>query len=116
MADIKHYSFEQVIGSLIAKSRDVGEIQSYFAILHFQKYRNTGNIEEINAAVEKAELALQATPEEHLEIPARLNNLGVMLECRHIRTGEMRDLEEAIRVVELAVKSMPEDHPDRATS
>ncbi|KAL2195348.1 CHAT domain-containing protein [Corynascus similis CBS 632.67] len=44
----------------------------------------------------------------------RLNNLGVMLQCRYERTGEMADLEEAIEMARQAVESTPHDHPGRA--
>ena len=83
-------------------------------IMLSDRYKRTGNMHDLEAAISKAELAVSATPEDHPDRAAVINNLGSMLLDRYKRTGNMHDLEAVISKAELAVSATPEDHPDRA--
>ncbi|KAF8418001.1 ankyrin repeat-containing domain protein, partial [Terfezia claveryi] len=65
-------------------------------------------------AIARAEGAVEATPEDHPDRAAMLNNLGTHLSRRYERTGNMQDLKAAIATVKAAVEATSEDHPDRA--
>ncbi|RYP58987.1 hypothetical protein DL771_011041 [Monosporascus sp. 5C6A] len=77
---------------------------------------------DLEEAISVAREAVDATPQDHPDRAARLNNLGNRLGDRYSRTGAMSDLEEAIgmdleeaiRVAREAVDATPQDHPDRA--
>ena len=65
-------------------------------------------------AIELARQAVDATPKDHPDRPACLNNLGANLGHRYLRTEAIADLEEAIQVAQQAVDATPKDHTDRA--
>ncbi|RYP34795.1 hypothetical protein DL768_011034 [Monosporascus sp. mg162] len=74
--------------------------------------RSMANLEE---TIGMAREAVDATPQDHPDRAALLNNLGIRLGNRYSRTGSMADLEEAIGVAREAVDTTPQDHPDRAS-
>ena len=80
----------------------------------FRRYEQTGSLQDLEAAIVHAEAAVEATPEDHPDKAAMLNNLGNMLIRRYERTGNLQDLEAAIVHAEAAVEATPEDHPDKA--
>ncbi|KAF2629495.1 hypothetical protein BU25DRAFT_268013 [Macroventuria anomochaeta] len=65
-------------------------------------------------AIQVARQAVDATPEDHPERSARLNDLGNCLGSRYSRTGAIADLEEAIQIARQAVDATPQHHRDRA--
>ena len=73
-------------------------------------------MDNLNRAVEVANLAVKATPQDHPDRAARLNNLGNWLSIRFERTDSVDDLNRAVEVADLAVKATLQDHPDRATT
>ncbi|KAF7173513.1 hypothetical protein CNMCM6106_007573 [Aspergillus hiratsukae] len=72
-------------------------------------------IADLEETIRAAREAVNATPEDHPDRPALLNNHVDGLRQRYSRTGAMADLEESIRVAQEAVNATPEDHPYRAT-
>ncbi len=69
---------------------------------------------DLQAAISKAEQAVSATLENHPYRVGYLNNLAIQLLDRYNRTGNIDDLQAAISIAELAVSATPEDHLDRA--
>ena len=51
-----------------------------------------GQIGDLEEAIELLTQALKSTPQNHIDRPTRLNNLGYMLKSRYERTGQIHDL------------------------
>ncbi|KAH8747717.1 CHAT domain-containing protein [Diaporthe sp. PMI_573] len=79
-----------------------------------RRFERTGSMDDLNRAVEVADMAVDATPQDYPDRASRLNNLGTQLGRRFEWTGSMDDLDRAVDVVEMAVDTTPQDHPDRA--
>ncbi|KAM5466949.1 hypothetical protein MauCBS54593_005568 [Microsporum audouinii] len=94
-------------------SQDACKVPSHFALVRYERYKNTGNIDDINDAIKYVRLAVQWTPEGHPLMASRLNNLGIMLMGRYEGTGSISDLEEAIEVTRQVITSS-ENHPELA--
>ncbi|KAF2680637.1 hypothetical protein K458DRAFT_311228, partial [Lentithecium fluviatile CBS 122367] len=86
----------------------------HYAVLKTKEFQRWGRIQDLEEAIKKGKHAVAATKEDDDVYAGRLNNVGIMLECRYERTGKMEDLEEAISIARQAVKVTPEDHPDLA--
>jgi tetratricopeptide (TPR) repeat protein len=56
--------------------------------------------------------AVQLTPEDHPDLPVRLNSLGISFQCRFQRTGDLSDLSEAVSLHQRAVHLTPNSHRD----
>jgi len=80
------------------------------------RYERTGNLQDLETAINRSVVASEATPEDHPERPKVLNNLGFHFSRRYGRTGNLQDLEAAIAYSEEAVRTIliSVDHPDRA--
>ncbi|KAM0710543.1 hypothetical protein Q7P35_002214 [Cladosporium inversicolor] len=74
----------------------------------------SGQMQELEKAIDKARCAVQLTPLDHPYRSSRLNNLSNWLTSRFKRDGDTKDLEEAIETSRHAVQSTPIDHPERA--
>ena len=71
-------------------------------------------MDDLQAAISKAELAASATPEDHPDKALVLINISNMLSDRYKRTGNIDDLQLAISKAEPVVSIIPEGRPDRA--
>ncbi|RYP49514.1 hypothetical protein DL768_004780 [Monosporascus sp. mg162] len=81
---------------------------------HLNKFKETGDLNDLRMAVSGAEEAVAATPRDHPDRAARLSNLGISLWTRFERTGDVNDLNMAIEKGRKAVEATPRDYPDRA--
>ncbi|KAL8364968.1 hypothetical protein RB595_003992 [Gaeumannomyces hyphopodioides] len=79
-----------------------------------RRFERTGSMDDLNRAVEVANMAVDATPQNHPDRAGRLNSLGNQLGRRFGRTGSMDDLNRAVEVANMAVDATPQNHPDRA--
>jgi len=77
------------------------------------RYARTGDLGDLEEAIQVSREALQLTPPNSPDRPSRLNNLGAGLYARHARTGDLDDLEEAIRVFRAALKLTSPNSPNR---
>ena len=64
-------------------------------------------MDDLRAAISKAELVLSTTPEDHPDRGGRLNNLASILSDRYKQMGNMNDLQAAISNAELAFSATP---------
>ena len=64
---------------------------------------------DLDAAIQVAREAVEATSDSPYERAAKFNNLGVMMDRRYTRTGEISYLEEAIGVARQALELNPND-------
>lgn len=78
------------------------------------QYKRTGNMDDLQTAISKSELAVCTTSEDHPGRAEMLNILTDMLSKRFDQTGNTKDLQAAISNAELAVSATSEDHPNRA--
>ncbi|KAI9863865.1 MAG: hypothetical protein M1813_003517 [Trichoglossum hirsutum] len=106
---------EAVFGAMPQDDPARTALFSYYAVLKITRFERTGNMEDLEEAIRKAEQAVKATPEGHPDLATWLSNLGNMLERRFERTGRMEDLEEAVHKASQAVKATPKGHPDLAS-
>ncbi|KAL4770045.1 CHAT domain-containing protein [Aspergillus nidulans var. acristatus] len=72
-------------------------------------------MQDLEAAMANASLALATTPDDHPDRAGYLNNLSIHLANRYKQTGSLQDLEAAITNAKLAVAVTTENHqPDHA--
>ncbi|KAL8364751.1 hypothetical protein RB595_003837 [Gaeumannomyces hyphopodioides] len=90
-----------------------GMLSSLGAMLGM-RFERTGSMGDLNRAVEVAGMAVNATPQNHPNRTAYLNNFGNWLGSRFKRTGSMDDLNRAVEVAGMAVDATPQNHPKRA--
>jgi len=76
---------------------------------HFER---TGNLPDILEAILIQQRAVQLTPNDHPDMPAILNNLGIAFQSRFECIGDVSDLTEAISIKQRAVQLTPSTHPD----
>ncbi|RYP43130.1 hypothetical protein DL770_011836 [Monosporascus sp. CRB-9-2] len=79
-----------------------------------RRFERTGSMDDLNRAVDVADMAVDATPQDHPDRASMFNNLGNLLGRRFERTGSIDDLNRAVDVADMAVNATPQDHPDRA--
>ncbi|KJZ72809.1 hypothetical protein HIM_07753 [Hirsutella minnesotensis 3608] len=60
------------------------------------RFERTGSMDDLDRAVEVADIAVAVTPQDHPDRARRLNNLGNRLGSRFKRTGSMDDLDRAL--------------------
>jgi tetratricopeptide (TPR) repeat protein len=79
------------------------------------RFERTGAIDDLNCAIEVAEMAIAASPEDHPNRPSILNDFGVWLYKKFEQTRVISDLNHAVEVAELAVEAAPQNHPHRVS-
>jgi len=107
----------QIESALYRAPQNHPERAEWLSILGIQlytRYKRTGNLQDLEAAIAQSAAAVQATPEYHHERAGRLSNLGMHLGERYERNGNIQDLEAAISRTEAALQATPNDHPYRA--
>jgi len=87
---------------------------SNISVRLIRRYERAGNLQDLGAAINHAETAVKATPEDHPGRATRLSNLSCYLSFQYERAGNLEDLEAAITHAEAALKATPEDRPGRA--
>ncbi|KAJ6522547.1 CHAT domain-containing protein [Mycena vulgaris] len=78
------------------------------------RYRDEGNLPDLQVAVKHLQEAVRFTSEGHPDRARRLQNLSVSLIDRYQQLGDLSDLEAALQARQGAVELTPEGHPDRA--
>jgi CHAT domain-containing protein/tetratricopeptide (TPR) repeat protein len=76
-------------------------------------YQTTGQLSDLNRALEHFQAAATRGPSDSRDHPAFLTALGIGLHERYIRTGDLADLDRAIEVWDEAVQLMPPGSPSR---
>lgn len=66
------------------------------ALSKYTAFKHSGNLGDLNAAIQIAQDIVDETPQTHLCYEGLLNNLGIMLESRFERLGTTQDLSKAI--------------------
>ena len=82
-------------------------------VIFLQRYWSVGHIADLNRAIELWQRAVELTPPDSPDRPARLNNLGTGLRARYARSGRLEDLDAAIAAWQQALDATPPDSPAR---
>jgi len=83
---------------------------SNLGIMLSRRFERTGSIDDLNRAVDVAEQAVNATPEDHPNRAGRLNNLENLLTTQFERTGSLYNPNRDFYVADRAVNTTPVDH------
>jgi hypothetical protein len=83
------------------------------AMAALQRYWTSGQLADLNRALDLLHQALKLTPSDSPNRPALLNNLGIGLSDRYARSGDLADLEAVITAFQQAVQATPPDSPER---
>jgi len=75
-----------------------------------KRFEKTGAIDEISNAISAHQRGVQLTPDGHVDMPSRLNNLGGSLMRRFECTGDLTDIANAISAHQRAVQLTPDGH------
>lgn len=73
-------------------------------------------MDDLEAAIWRAKVAVSATSEDNSNKALMLNNLATMLSTRYKITGNIDDLEGAISIAKMAVSATSYNDPDKATT
>ncbi|KAF8185221.1 CHAT domain-containing protein [Mycena galopus ATCC 62051] len=76
-------------------------------------YENLGDSSSLEAALQKAQEAVDLTPEGHPNRPDYLHNLAMSLSDRYHRLGDLSDLEASLQKAQGALDLTREGHPNR---
>ncbi|KAJ6607580.1 CHAT domain-containing protein, partial [Mycena sp. CBHHK59/15] len=84
------------------------------ALSFTDQYRRSGNLSDLEAALENDKEAVAQTPTGHPDLAGHLQSLAVSFTDRYQRTGDLSDLEAALENDKRAVAQTPTGHPDLA--
>ncbi|KAJ7209887.1 CHAT domain-containing protein, partial [Mycena rebaudengoi] len=82
------------------------------AVSFTNRYRRSGDVKDLEAALQHSQAAVEQTPEGHPDLPAHRQNLAVTFMEQYGRTGNVKDLEAALQNNEAAVEQTPKGHPN----
>ncbi|RWA03944.1 hypothetical protein EKO27_g11161 [Xylaria grammica] len=72
------------------------------------RYESTGNVKDLEDAISTTYEAIRTTPDNHVDLPARLGNISNMVLRKYERTKAEKDLEDAVSYAREAVNKTPE--------
>jgi len=78
------------------------------------QYQRTGEVDQLNNAIDVMRQALAQTAEDDARAPIFLSNLANALFLRFQLTGKTADLDEAIDLIQRALAALPDEDPNRA--
>ncbi|KAJ7215744.1 CHAT domain-containing protein [Mycena rebaudengoi] len=93
---------------------DLAEHLETLAVSFTDQYDRSGDVRDLEAALENNQASVEKTPKGHTALAGRLQNLAVSLKDRYRRSGDVKDLEAALQNNRAAVEQTPEGHPDLA--
>ncbi|KAF8761489.1 TPR-like protein [Rhizoctonia solani] len=76
------------------------------------RYRRTGDMVDLEKAIEHFSRALALTPDGHPDLPDRHAAIGASYGNRYRRMGDVADLEKSIEYKSRALALTPDGHPD----
>ncbi|KAF9458286.1 CHAT domain-containing protein [Collybia nuda] len=83
-----------------------------FSILYSERYKRTGDIKDLEAALECGHLALKMTPEGHPYMFMRLEVLAGFYSDKYRTSGAIQDLDSALKYSQATVDNSPEGHSE----
>ncbi|KAF8214612.1 CHAT domain-containing protein [Mycena galopus ATCC 62051] len=91
--------------------QDLHESLAVVSALYNDRFHQFGDIKDLNAALDKQEIAIKLTPQGHFALPNYLGNLGAFFGAKYQRLGHLEDVEESIRKLQVAVNLAPRGDP-----
>ncbi|KAF6752445.1 CHAT domain-containing protein [Ephemerocybe angulata] len=80
------------------------------------RYERSGELSDINEAIEVHKRCIKQTPPTNRNLPSCLSNLSGALQTRAERTGRLEDIDEALECIEQAIDLTPElNYANRST-
>ncbi|KAJ6556868.1 CHAT domain-containing protein [Mycena vulgaris] len=93
---------------------DLARQLQHLGVSFTDRYKTSGNLEDLEAALQNNRAAVAQTPKDHPDLAQRLQNLAVSLRNRYRRSGNLDDLEAALENKKAALAQTPKGHPDLA--
>ncbi|KAJ7250989.1 CHAT domain-containing protein, partial [Mycena rebaudengoi] len=84
------------------------------AVSFTDRYRRSGDVKDLEAALQNSQAAVEQTPEGHPDLAGRLQSLAASFTDQYRRSDDVKDLEAALQNKQAAVEQTPEGHPDLA--
>ncbi|KAJ7277680.1 CHAT domain-containing protein, partial [Mycena rebaudengoi] len=78
------------------------------------RYRRSGDVKDLEAALQNDQAAVAQTPEGDPALAERLQSLAASFTDRYQRLGDVKDLKAALQNNQVSVAQTPEGHPDLA--
>ena len=69
-------------------------------------------MDNLNRAINVADIAVNATPQDYPNRATMLNNLRILLGTRFKQTRLMDNLNHTVNITNIAVNTTPQDHPN----
>ncbi|EPS45867.1 hypothetical protein H072_279 [Dactylellina haptotyla CBS 200.50] len=91
------------------------DILNDLGVMLGMRFERTGAMDDLSCAIEAANMAVNATPQDDPTWASCLNGLGNRLGRRYERTGSIDDINRAVEVASMALDATPQDHPNRAS-
>ncbi|KAI0466991.1 CHAT domain-containing protein [Xylaria cf. heliscus] len=90
-----------------------GGLLAMLGLLLSERYSRTGDIYDIERAIQVTREACDSTPKFHKYQPMRLGSLADVLCQNYFARRRMADLNQAIRIRRVSAHTLPVEHPDR---
>ncbi|KAJ7266210.1 CHAT domain-containing protein, partial [Mycena rebaudengoi] len=81
------------------------------AVLFTDRYQRSGNVKDLEAALQHGQAAVEQTSEGHPDLAEHLQNLALSFREQYKRSGDVKDLEAALQYKHAAVEQTPEGDP-----
>ncbi|KAJ7743264.1 CHAT domain-containing protein, partial [Mycena maculata] len=79
-----------------------------------RRYTSSGNLDDLESALQNTKQAVDITPVDHPERPGCLRSLTASFVIRYQRLGDLKDITGALKTSREALDLIKTDHPDRA--
>jgi hypothetical protein len=76
------------------------------------RFKRTGDLPDISEAILYQQRAIHLTPQDHVDMPGLLNDLGASFQARFELTGDIAGVTEAISSLQKALHLIPQGHAD----
>ncbi|KAJ7277673.1 CHAT domain-containing protein, partial [Mycena rebaudengoi] len=90
-----------------------GRLQN-LGVSFIDRYNQSGDVKDLEAALQYKQAAVQQTPKGHPELARWLQSLAVSFRDKYQRSGDVKDLEAALQHNQAAVEQTPEGDPNLA--
>ncbi|KAJ7766712.1 CHAT domain-containing protein [Mycena metata] len=105
---------QQMVQQIPLNDPDLPQYQYQLGNAFAQRYQNTRDLNDLNAAIDKLQEAVDLRPEDHPGRAEQLQDLATCFTDRFRQLGDLKDLEAALQRDQEAVDLTPADHPDKA--
>ncbi|KAF8183258.1 CHAT domain-containing protein [Mycena galopus ATCC 62051] len=105
---------QQMVQQIPLTDPDLPQYQYQLGIAFAQRYENTRDLNDLDAAIDKLQEAVDLRPEDHPGRAEQLQDLAMCFTDRFRQFGDLKDSKAALQRDQEAVDLTPADHPDKA--